>query len=177
MMQGQAARDAAARRSAAENMAPANSTPNWDLALAVRGLMLGADRYRQAIAEQHGISVPGVIVLGDLYQSGPLTPRSIATRLAWTTGGVTALLDRIERRGYIHRMPNPDDRRSILTELTAQGHQVMRQAFDLLESAVAESSRNEQLAAEPVVGFLEHIADALAGKSDTRNSPGATSAQ
>lgn len=167
----------AAANAASEHVASESTAPSWQLALAVRSLMLGADRYRQIIAERHGISVPGVIALGDLYQSGPLTPRSIATRLAWTTGGVTALLDRLERRGFITRMPNPDDRRSILTELTTQGHEVMQQVFELLESAVSEASRNEHLAAEPVVGFLERLADRLVEQADTDNSPRTESTQ
>jgi MarR family transcriptional regulator, organic hydroperoxide resistance regulator len=57
----------------------------------------------------------------------------IAAELGITTGGTSKLVDRIEARGYCRRLPNPDDRRSSLVELTAEGRKVFAdagQAFD-----------------------------------------------
>jgi MarR family transcriptional regulator, organic hydroperoxide resistance regulator len=34
-----------------------------------------------------------------------------------TTGGVTVMLDRLEKGGYVKRVPNPRDRRSVLVRL------------------------------------------------------------
>jgi MarR family transcriptional regulator, organic hydroperoxide resistance regulator len=42
----------------------------------------------------------------------------IANELGITTGGTSKLVDRIEASGYCRRLPNPDDRRSSLLELT-----------------------------------------------------------
>ena len=42
----------------------------------------------------------------------------IASELGITTGGTSKLVDRIEASGYCRRLPNPDDRRSSLLELT-----------------------------------------------------------
>src|SRR6516165_11901530 len=57
----------------------------------------------------------------------------IATELSITTGGTSKLIDRIEASGYCRRLPNPDDRRSSLLELTPQGRRLYAeagQAFD-----------------------------------------------
>ena len=57
----------------------------------------------------------------------------IATELGITTGGTSKLVDRIEASGYCRRLPNPDDRRSSLLELTPQGRRLYAeagQAFD-----------------------------------------------
>jgi len=72
----------------------------------------------------------------------------IATELGITTGGTSKLVDRIEANGYCRRLPNPDDRRSSLLELTAEGRGVLAAAgaaFDeelqrWLGSAVPERS-------------------------------------
>lgn len=52
----------------------------------------------------------------------------IAGELGITTGGTSKLVDRIEARGYCRRLPNPDDRRSSLLELTAEGRRALAEA-------------------------------------------------
>ena len=52
----------------------------------------------------------------------------IATELGITTGGTSKLVDRIEASGYCRRLPNPDDRRSSLLELTPEGRRVLARA-------------------------------------------------
>src|SRR5215471_11747467 len=52
----------------------------------------------------------------------------IATELGITTGGTSKLVDRIEASGYCRRLPNPDDRRSSLLELTGEGRRLLAEA-------------------------------------------------
>ena len=57
----------------------------------------------------------------------------IATELGITTGGTSKLVDRIEAAGYCRRLPNPEDRRSSLLELTPEGRRLFAaagEAFD-----------------------------------------------
>jgi len=52
----------------------------------------------------------------------------IAHELGITTGGTSKLVDRIEASGYCRRLPNPDDRRSSLLELTPEGRRLFARA-------------------------------------------------
>jgi MarR family transcriptional regulator, organic hydroperoxide resistance regulator len=52
----------------------------------------------------------------------------IATELKITPGGASKLVDRIEANGYCRRLPNPDDRRSSLLELTPEGRRMLTAA-------------------------------------------------
>jgi MarR family transcriptional regulator, organic hydroperoxide resistance regulator len=52
----------------------------------------------------------------------------IAAELGITTGGTSKLVDRIEASGYCRRLPNPEDRRSSLLELTPEGRQILARA-------------------------------------------------
>jgi DNA-binding MarR family transcriptional regulator len=57
----------------------------------------------------------------------------IASELGITTGGTSKLVDRIEAAGFCRRLPNPEDRRSSLLELTPQGRRLLAaagKAFD-----------------------------------------------
>ncbi len=53
----------------------------------------------------------------------PLPPNEIADRLIISRATVTGLLDSLERRAYIRRLPHPSDRRMILAEITETGRQ------------------------------------------------------
>ena len=63
-------------------------------------------------------------VLFNLRLAGPpykMTPTQLHNRLLITSGGLTGRIDGLERRGLVCRLPDPEDRRSILVELTERG--------------------------------------------------------
>ena len=65
------------------------------------------------------------LVLGILADFGePLPPNKIAERLIISRASVTSLIDSLERRGYVRRVPHSTDRRMLLIELTDTGRQV-----------------------------------------------------
>ncbi|HEX5300703.1 MAG TPA: MarR family transcriptional regulator [Streptosporangiaceae bacterium] len=51
----------------------------------------------------------------------PLTPSQVSDRVVTASATMTSTLDLLERRGWIRRVPNPDDRRSVLIEITPAG--------------------------------------------------------
>jgi MarR family transcriptional regulator, organic hydroperoxide resistance regulator len=57
----------------------------------------------------------------------------IASELGITTGGTSKLVDRIEASGYCRRLPNPDDRRSSLLELTPAGKRLFAEAGEAFD--------------------------------------------
>jgi DNA-binding MarR family transcriptional regulator len=69
----------------------------------------------------------------------PLTPSQVADRVLIPSATVTATLDLLERRGWVRRAPNPDDRRSTLVEITPGGRAVADQMLPgirMLEKSV-----------------------------------------
>ena len=58
--------------------------------------------------------------LQHLARAGELTPTQLARRLQLTSGGATALVQRLERRGFVARTPHPVDGRSSCLRLTAE---------------------------------------------------------
>jgi DNA-binding MarR family transcriptional regulator len=51
----------------------------------------------------------------------PLTPSQVSDRVLVASATMTATLDLLEYRGWIRRIPNPADRRSVLIEITPDG--------------------------------------------------------
>jgi DNA-binding MarR family transcriptional regulator len=60
----------------------------------------------------------------------PKSPSRLAEYVVCTTGGMTKIVDRLQRRGLVHRVPDPDDRRSVLVELTVEGRELGEKASD-----------------------------------------------
>ena len=51
----------------------------------------------------------------------PLTPSQIGDRVLVPSATMTSTLDLLEGRGWVERRPNPDDRRSLLIQITPAG--------------------------------------------------------
>ena len=54
-----------------------------------------------------------------------------------SSAGVTSRIDRLERRGFVRRLPDPNDRRGVIIELTAEGLEVVDDAV----AAISASDR------------------------------------
>jgi MarR family transcriptional regulator, organic hydroperoxide resistance regulator len=87
---------------------------------AIRGLrqfIAGSILYNQQIADRVGLRLTDMQCINVLDLMGPSTPGELARSTGLTTGGVTVMLDRLEKAGYVKREPNPRDRRSVLVRL------------------------------------------------------------
>ena len=74
---------------------------------------------------------------GEVYRS---SPGKLARIMELSSGAMTNRLDRLEQAGLVRRLPDPDDRRGILVELTPDGKRVY-------EDAVGVQGRKESLVA------------------------------
>ena len=68
----------------------------------------------QQFADSLRINATDYQILNLLDLQGSATPGALAQWTGLTTGGVTVVLDRLEKAGYIKRERNPADRRSLL---------------------------------------------------------------
>ena len=72
--------------------------------------------FHEKAAARYGMGITDMKALSTLMQEGPMTAGQLARRLALTTGAVTNLLDRLERRGALHRLSDPADRRKVIVK-------------------------------------------------------------
>ena len=84
----------------------------------LRALSTEIDRLDQAAADRYGLNRTDMRALDITGRAGPLAPTDLARLLGFTTGGVTTVLDRLERAGYIRRRPDPADRRRLVVQTT-----------------------------------------------------------
>ncbi|MDI6835235.1 MAG: MarR family transcriptional regulator [Rhizobiaceae bacterium] len=65
----------------------------------------------QAIADHLGLNVTDHKCLDFLQRRGPLTAGQLADLSGLTTGAITGVVDRLEKKGFVRRTPDPSDRR------------------------------------------------------------------
>lgn len=68
-------------------------------------------------------------VLEILLHKGPMPINKIAKKVLLTSGSITALVDRLEKRNLVERFDDADDRRIRMVRLTATGRSLIKKAF------------------------------------------------
>lgn len=76
-------------------------------------------------------------VLSTIGATTAITPRDLAELLGMPATTLSAVLKRLEEPGAVRRRRNPEDGRSVLLELTAEGRARMEAAAPALRRAVA----------------------------------------
>jgi DNA-binding MarR family transcriptional regulator len=75
------------------------------------------EAFDDAVGKLHDLNSADRRCLSFVSQ-GPQTATAIAKETALTRAAVTALIDRLETRGLVHRRPDKSDRRKVLVEAT-----------------------------------------------------------
>jgi DNA-binding MarR family transcriptional regulator len=119
-------------------------------------IVLDQDR-KVAVSEALGLSFARVRALRRLATQ-PHTLRALAEGLGADPPYVTLMVDDLEERGLVQRMPHPEDRRAKLVELTAAGRAAAARADAILDEppAALRDVPSEDLAA--LLRVLESLA-------------------
>jgi DNA-binding MarR family transcriptional regulator len=72
--------------------------------------------FHQAVADRLGMHVTDHKCAGILLESGPITAGDLGRRTGLTSGTITAVIDRLEKAGFVRRAKDPADRRRVLIE-------------------------------------------------------------
>jgi DNA-binding MarR family transcriptional regulator len=95
-------------------------------------------RMEEAV-QAHGLSLAKMGVLHALVQTGEPVPLGVLSReLHCVKSNITQLIDRMEVDKLVRRIPDPDDRRSVRAELTAEGRRRYDDGWQALEQARRE---------------------------------------
>jgi DNA-binding MarR family transcriptional regulator len=103
-----------------------------------------------------------------------LTPSQVSDRVLIASATMTATLDLLERRGWIRRVPNPGDRRSVLLEITPDGRATADQLLPgirALERSVLSALTTDERAhlLDLLAKVLARTAEVAAGQPEPLN--------
>jgi len=119
-----------------------------------------------------GLGLTEFATLEALLHKGPLTIGEIQSRVPLALGSMTAVVDRLERRGLILRTPSPSDRRARVLELSPKGRAAVEDAFSRhaadLESAMAVLTQREKRELRALLKKLGRFAAAAEAKEEAK---------
>jgi DNA-binding MarR family transcriptional regulator len=102
---------------------------------AVRKESSQAALFSQAVAEKLGLAGTDVECLEVLLEEGRLTVGRLAELTGLTSGSATRMVDRLEQAGFVHRVPDPADRRRVQVEPVPG----LRSKFGALHSSIQKA--------------------------------------
>jgi DNA-binding MarR family transcriptional regulator len=155
--------------------APAGRRDDWDsdrrsigglLAVALRALV--ADHHRRLDAAGYPDIRPGSGNVFESIGSAGSTVGAMAERAGVTPQAMVQVVDYLESRGYVERVPDPADRRAKIVRLTDQGQAADRVAR---ESLLAIEADWEQLIGEDRFRHLRASLQDLVAALDAQPEP------
>lgn len=115
--------------------------------------------FSSAVSADTKLTLSEIIAAEHLRLDGPLTPKELSRRVQMGTGGTTAIIDRLEGRGFAERIKHPTDRRSVLVRAVEQGGETVQQPLALQEAVYARLEALNDGERRAVLRFLEGVAD------------------
>lgn len=113
------------------------------------GLLLGLVRTEMVRALQQELAAQGTelpytqfLAMKRLATLGPMSASELARSLDHDAGAMTRLLDQLEGRGFVLRLPHERDRRTLRIELTTAGAAQWKRAAEANERLLERAQRD-----------------------------------
>jgi DNA-binding MarR family transcriptional regulator len=111
-----------------------------DILIKIRKIVRSVDIESKKIEKEHGVSIPQVLCLNFLsespnYQS---TQGEIRKFLNLNPSTVSGIIDRLEKKGYLARLPKSGDKRIVNIALTSAGDKLLGRMPSLLHEQLSE---------------------------------------
>ncbi len=148
-----------------------------ELALLLRRLTVELDAVGQRFAGLHGLGrtdVRALVAIMDASRRGnSLTAGSLGATVELSSASVTALLDRLERAGHVHRLRDPGDRRRVVLEMSDSAMAAGAAFFGGLQRDLVAAMASYSDAELAVVRrFLTEMTDVIVRHQGTAEPPG-----
>jgi len=156
-----------------ENDEGADRDPVQELAGGLRRLVACGQHFRNLQARELQLGPTDLVALGHLHSAGSMAPKELSALMGVTSGTMTALLDRVEKAGFLKRERNPDDRRGLLIHLTPAGQHSVQWVYEQFDSAIRHTlDQAPELSIDQLRILLEKLSDTLEGGMNGSPVPG-----
>lgn len=101
----------------------------------LRNYVINVELFRHMVAKHLGIHSTDMECLSILFHKKVSSPSELSKYTNLGSGATTAMLDRLEQKGFIERQPNPRDARGTRVVVTQKAIQKITPLFDSLTAA------------------------------------------
>jgi DNA-binding MarR family transcriptional regulator len=116
-----------------------------------------AEAFVAKVARRHRLSHAALNALAVIEGNcGPVAAGEVSSRMHVTSGTMTGILDTLEHKGYVRRVADRDDRRSVLVDVTPEAQAVLDELLPEVQQACTARLATVDR------GVLEGLLDSLA---------------
>jgi len=108
-------------------------TLEHQIVVALRRIIRAIDLHSRRLVEEVGLTGPQLMTLKVAAEREAVSVGTLAKAIHLSGPTLTGILDRLERRGLIHRDRDAQDRRSLVVTVTQAGREVLASAPSLLQ--------------------------------------------
>lgn len=94
--------------------------------------------YQQSVAAALGLYNNDFLSIDILQEKGPITAGELSKLTGLTTGSVTALIDRLEKNGFVRRQHDPSDRRKVVIVPLYENKEEIKRTYLPLHDAMVK---------------------------------------
>ncbi|WP_016778513.1 MarR family winged helix-turn-helix transcriptional regulator [Anaerophaga thermohalophila] len=141
-----------------------------DILIKIRRIVRSINLESKKVQKDFGVSIPQILCLEYLKNSPgyQATQKSIRDHLNLNSSTVTGIIGRLEKKGYLARLPKSGDKRVMHIALTSSGDTLLKRTPDLLQQRLDEKLKGlskEEL--ERIGGALDLLIEMLEIESTT----------
>ena len=111
-----------------------------DIIIKIRKIVRSINLESKKIEKEYGVSIPQVLCLNYLHASDNFqaTQGSMKKFLNLNASTISGIVDRLESKGLVARLPKSGDKRVVTISLTAKGNRLLGKLPALLQEKLAE---------------------------------------
>lgn len=115
-----------------------------EILIKIRKIVRSINLESKKIQKKYNVSIPQVLCLSYLHNMPDFqsTQRAICNFLNLNSSTVSGIVDRLERKGYVARLPKSGDKRVMIVALTASGSRILSKIPSLLHEQLSEKLKN-----------------------------------
>lgn len=127
--------------------------------VALRRIIRANDLHSRALGKETGLTTPQLVVIRAIKEMKTPTVSDIARAVSLSQATVTTILNRLDKRGLLHRQRSREDRRAVIVQLTPAGRTLWKNAPEPLQYSFTDRFKKlpswEQ---HSIVAVLERVA-------------------
>lgn len=111
-----------------------------DILIDIRKIVRSINLESKRIQKDFGISIPQLLCMGHLQASSvkKVSHRELMNLLSLNSSTITGIINRLEKKGYVKRYAQKEDKRVTLIVLTAKGRKVAEKSPTALHDKLSE---------------------------------------
>ncbi|MFD2179672.1 MarR family winged helix-turn-helix transcriptional regulator [Veronia pacifica] len=133
-----------------------------EVLVALRQIIRAIDIHSRQLNKDTGLTGPQLVLMKAIKELGEVTIKQLSIHTNMSQATATTILDRLEKRGFVHRVRSQIDKRKVHAHLTESGQKAMTQAPRLLQDSFISRFQNlEQWEQSLLLSSIQRISSMM----------------